>query len=71
LGTICEKTEDFRQLGYKLRDDTVLSFKGRVCVPNIPMFLEEILPEGHQSGYTVHLGSTKMYQTLKLFLSLE
>lgn len=70
MDPICEKPEDFSQLLYKLRVDEMLSFKGRVCVPNVFELLEEILKEGHQYGYMVHLGSTKIYQTLKL-LSLE
>ena len=37
----------------------------RIWVPNVQELKDEILREGHSSRYTVHPGSTKMYQDLK------
>jgi hypothetical protein len=40
-------------------------FKDRICVPEIDSFCETILKEAHDSNYSIHIGSTKMYQDLK------
>jgi hypothetical protein len=40
-------------------------FKDRLCVPEIGDLRETILREGHDSAYSIHPGSTKMYQDLK------
>ncbi|XP_074327468.1 uncharacterized protein LOC141665380 [Apium graveolens] len=37
----------------------------RIWVPNVQELKDEILHEGHNTRYTVHLGSTKMYRDLK------
>jgi hypothetical protein len=40
-------------------------FKNRLCMPKIGDLRETILREAHDSAYSIHLGSTKMYQDLK------
>jgi hypothetical protein len=40
-------------------------FRNRICVPEIDHLCETILREAHDSAYSIHLGSTKMYQDLK------
>jgi hypothetical protein len=40
-------------------------FKKRICVPEIEHLRQLILREAHDSAYSIHLGSTKMYQDLK------
>jgi hypothetical protein len=40
-------------------------FKDRICVPDIESLHETILKEAHDSNYSIHPGSTKMYQDLK------
>jgi hypothetical protein len=35
------------------------------CVPDIDSLRETILKEAHDSVYSIHPGSTKMYQDLK------
>jgi hypothetical protein len=40
-------------------------FKDRICVPAIESLHETILKESHDSDYSIHPGSTKMYQDLK------
>jgi hypothetical protein len=37
----------------------------RAVLPNDAKLRKEILDEAHKTQYTVHLGSTKMYQDLK------
>ena len=36
-----------------------------MCVPDIESLRETILKEAHDSDYSIHPGSTKMYQDLK------
>jgi hypothetical protein len=40
-------------------------FKDQICVPGIESLRETILKETHDSDYSIHPGSTKMYQDLK------
>jgi transposase InsO family protein len=40
-------------------------FKDMICVPEIDSLRETILKEAHDSDYSIHPGSTKMYQDLK------
>jgi hypothetical protein len=37
----------------------------RICVPNLKHLQELILREAHDSAYSIHPGSTKMYKDLK------
>jgi hypothetical protein len=37
----------------------------RICVPNLRHLKELILREAHDSTYSIHPGSTKMYKDLK------
>jgi hypothetical protein len=37
----------------------------RICVPNLKPIKESILREAHDSAYSIHLGSTKLYKDLK------
>jgi hypothetical protein len=43
----------------------VIWFKDRLCVPNVRSIWELILKEAHESSYSIHPGSEKMYQDLK------
>jgi hypothetical protein len=40
-------------------------FRKKICVPDIHHLCELILKEAHDSAYSIHPGSTKMYQDLK------
>jgi hypothetical protein len=40
-------------------------FKDMICVPDIESLHETILKEAHDSDYSIHPASTKMYQDLK------
>ena len=39
----------------------------RLCVPKIKAIRDAILHEAHESAYSIHLGSTKMYLDLKKY----
>jgi hypothetical protein len=36
-------------------------FRKRICVPDVDHLQEKILQEAHDSAYSIHPGSTKMY----------
>jgi hypothetical protein len=55
-GRVPEFTED---------EQGTVWFKNRICVPDIESLRETILKEAHDSDYSIHPGSTKMYQDLK------
>jgi hypothetical protein len=67
-----EKISEIRQLilegrGKDFREDAngVIWFKDHLCVPNVQSIRELILKEAHESAYSIHPGSEKMYQDLK------
>jgi hypothetical protein len=67
-----EKINEVRQLilegrGKDFWEDAegVIWFKDRLCVPNIQSIRELILKEAHETTYSIHPGSEKMYQDLK------
>jgi hypothetical protein len=54
------KGPDFREVV-----EGVVWFKDRLCVPNVKSIQELILKEAHETTYSIHPGSEKMYQELK------
>jgi hypothetical protein len=67
-----EKINEIWQLiidgkGKYFREDAegVIWFKDRLCVPDIKSIRELILKEAHETAYSIHSGSEKMYQDLK------
>jgi hypothetical protein len=63
-----EKINEIRQLilegrGKDFREDAegVVWFKDRWCVPNVQSIRELILREAHETAYSIHSGSEKMY----------
>src|SRR6187551_3465250 len=46
-------------------DQGTIWFRKRICVPDIESLREQILREAHDSAYSIHPGSTKMYEDLK------
>ena len=57
--------EGGRKPKFQIRDDGVIVRESRMCVPEIAELKREILEEAHSSAYAMHLGSTKMYHTLR------
>ncbi|XP_070035369.1 uncharacterized protein, partial [Nicotiana tomentosiformis] len=45
--------------------DGTLRYQGRLCVPSVAGLREKIMIEIHQSRYSIHPGSTKMYHDVK------
>jgi hypothetical protein len=56
------KTSDF------LEDSQGTLWLGKqICVPNLKCIKELILWQAHDSAYSIHRGSTKMYKDLKIW----
>jgi hypothetical protein len=62
---IHEKMEDDKAICFSKDNQGVLWFKDRIMVPKNVELCQQILDEAHLSWYSIHLGSTKMYQDLK------
>jgi hypothetical protein len=54
-----------RGLDFTEDEQGTIWFKNRICVPEIDSLRETILKQAHDSVYSIHPGSTKMYQDLK------
>ena len=50
---------------FNITQDGVLTMRGTAYVPDVDNLRELIMEEAHCSAYTMHLGSTKMYHTIK------
>ncbi|KAL4025841.1 hypothetical protein IC575_014247 [Cucumis melo] len=50
---------------FSISSDDGLMFEGRLCVPEDSVVKTELLSEAQSSPFTMHLGSTKMYQDLR------
>ncbi|KAL4018565.1 hypothetical protein IC575_022163 [Cucumis melo] len=50
---------------FSISSDDGLTFDGRLCVPEDSAVKTELLTEAHSSPFTMHPGSTKMYQDLR------
>jgi hypothetical protein len=60
-----EKMEAGKATCFRKDDQGVLWFEDRIVVPKDAELLQQILDEAHLSRYSIHPGSTKMYQDLK------
>jgi len=47
--------------GFRIDDNGTLWFGKRICVPKVKAICDMILQEAHESAYSIHPGSTKMY----------
>ncbi|XP_073031332.1 uncharacterized protein [Primulina eburnea] len=50
---------------FGLNRDSLLTFRGRICIPRGDEIRKDILIEAHTTPYSVHPGSTKMYHDLR------
>ena len=46
---------------FSIRDDGMLLFQGRVVVPDLEDLRTRIMTEAHDTPYSIHPGSNKMY----------
>jgi hypothetical protein len=61
LKEITEKVVLGKAPGFRLDDDGTLWFRKKICVPEVKVIYDMILREAHDSTYSIHPGSTKMY----------
>ncbi|XP_070019687.1 uncharacterized protein [Nicotiana sylvestris] len=52
-------------MAFRIGKDGALRYQSRLCVPNVAGLREKIMNEIHQSRYSIHPGSTKMYHDVK------
>jgi len=50
---------------FKVDDQGVLRFRGRICIPDDDEMKKMILEESHRSSLSIHPRATKMYHDLK------
>ncbi|KAL3719949.1 hypothetical protein ACJRO7_004869 [Eucalyptus globulus] len=62
---ILQEDAEKRKADFQISEDGTLRFQGRLVVPDDVELREEILSEAHRSSYSIHPGSTKMYQNLR------
>ncbi|WVZ49025.1 hypothetical protein U9M48_000407 [Paspalum notatum var. saurae] len=67
-----EKIKEIKELikldkapGFRVDADGTVWHGDRICVPNIKSIRDLILREAHETAYSIHPGSEKMYQDLK------
>lgn len=53
-------------MAFEIEGDGILSYQGRLCVPNMDGIRERILDEAHTSRYVIHPGSSEIYHNLKI-----
>jgi hypothetical protein len=54
----CNIKED-KSPGFSEDEESVLWYKGRICVPNVKEWKDKILCEPHESAYSIHCCGTK------------
>ena len=65
LRGIMEDVRAGRPSDFQVDSEGILRFRSRLCVPDDTNLRREIMTAAHQSVYTVHPGSTKMYRDLR------
>ena len=58
--------ESGKSTNFSMSINGTLKYKIRLCVPNDEKLKKEILTEAHTSLYSLHLGTTKMYNDIKM-----
>jgi hypothetical protein len=62
---IKEQLKEEKAPGFSVDEQGTLWYKKCLCVPDVKEIRELILCEAHDSAYSIHPGSTKMYHDLK------
>ena len=60
-----EEIEKGKKAELQIRDGGMIVKGQRMCVPEYGELKRDIMEEARSSAYVMHLGSTKMYRTLK------
>jgi hypothetical protein len=62
---IKEQMKEDKAPGFSVDEQGMLWYKKHLCVPKVKEIRELILHKAHDSAYSIHPGSTKMYHDLK------
>ena len=66
ISAIMKQVRDGKETEFKVKENGILHYKDRVCVPNDNGLRKAILEEAHSGSFAIHPDSTKMYQDLKV-----
>ena len=66
IAVIVSQIGNGKEIEFTVNEDGVLYYKDRVCVLDDNDLRKAILEEAHSRSFAIHLGSTKMYQDLKM-----
>ena len=66
ISIIVSQIRNGKEIEFTVNEDGVLYYKDRVCVPDDNDLRKSILEEAHGRSFAIYLGSTKMYQDLKM-----
>ena len=66
ISAIVKQVGHGKETEFLVKDKGFLYYKDRVCVPNDDELKKAILKEAHSGSFSIHPGSTKMYQDLKM-----
>ncbi|KAL5540694.1 hypothetical protein UlMin_043346 [Ulmus minor] len=62
---IRQEVKDGNHPDFSISKSGLLTFKDRVCLPDNESIIRQVMTEAHNTPYTVHPGTTKMYRDLK------
>ena len=62
---IKEQVQQGNRVDFMISNDGTLLYRGRLYVPSVEVLKREIMEEAHNSTYSMHPRSTKLYRTLK------
>ena len=65
LKEITDKLVIRKSPGFRMDENGTLWYGKRICVPEIKTIRDAIMREAHESAYSIHPRSTKMYLDLK------
>ena len=60
-----QEIEKGKKVEFQIRDNDMIVKGQRMCVLEYGELKRDIMEEAYSSAYAMHLGSTKMYRTLK------
>ena len=62
---IINHSREGKETEFTVNEDEFVYYRDRVCVLNDDKLKKSILEEAHSGSFSMHPGSTKMYQDLK------
>ena len=65
ISAIVNQSGEGKETEFKVNEDGFLYYRDCFCVPNDDELKKSILEQAHSGSFSMHLGSTRMYQDLK------